>query len=590
VISFALPFRTHPKSSFARAASAEAAPSHEPAAPQATDTIDTARLRTTIDLIEADVLRSVADVGATAASARDAAGEAAAALTQIGGMTVEAEEAAAALCGDVGAMATTATEVSEMAVGIAEIMERAKTESDIALAEAQSLANAFDQLRSAAAEIAGILDTISGIARQTNLLALNATIEAARAGEAGRGFAVVAQEVKGLSGASERAAADIRQRIDVLQASVVTAASHSSEVSRRIERVSPMFGEAHAATASQRDAMGDLARRVGEAALVSGGIQRGMAEVSEASRHAADQSESTARAAESAARRVADLSRRFVTVIRQTEIGDRRAAPRFPLELSARIAFAGGFAETRTIDLGLGGLLLETGEGWTPVVGQRAEVKADGLPVVAVRIVGVSPLGAHCCFIDLSTEARDAVTAKIAAIETAASPQIAMSQGAARRIADVLEEALIRGQITEAELFDVDYQPVDNSDPRQFVTRSLQRLEQWLTPLQEEWKASDPRIVFCCAVDRNGYLPVHNQIFSKPQRPDDQVWNAANSRNRRIFDDRAGLTCARSTQPIYIHAYKRDMGGGKVEVLKEFVAPIIVNGRHWGGFRCAYKL
>ena len=61
--------------------------------------------------------------------------------------------------------------------------------------------------------------------------------------------------------------------------------------------------------------------------------------------------------------------------------------------------------------------------------------------------------------------------------------------------------------------------------------------------------ASDPRMVFCAAIDRNGYLPVHDLSYSKPQRPGDVLWNTANSRNRRIFDDRAGLASGRVVQP-----------------------------------------
>jgi methyl-accepting chemotaxis protein len=214
----------------------------------------------------------------------------------------------------------------------------------------------------------------------------------------------------------------------------------------------------------------------------------------------------------------------------------------------------------------------------------------DGLPPIAARIVGVSALGAHCAFIDLSAEAEAAIAGRIGTIETEMAPQIALSQASARHIGQLFEKALADRRISEEDLYDVDYVPIPGTNPQQFTTRHLAKLEQWLTPLQEQWKASDPRIIFCCAVDRNGYLPVHNQVYSKPQKPDDPVWNTANCRNRRVFDDRAGLTCARSTQPIYVHAYKRDMGGGQMVVLKEFVAPIMVNGRHWGGFRCAYKL
>jgi methyl-accepting chemotaxis protein len=564
--------------------SSAAEPTSTPQAEQA------ARISETIGLIEADVLRAVSDVGATAANARSAAADAATALSEIGALTHRADESAASLSADVTMMAQTAAEVSEAATSIADIMSSARVESDAAARESRSLESAVSALKTAAQEIESILDTITGIARQTNLLALNATIEAARAGEAGKGFAVVAQEVKTLSGASERAAADIRSRIETLQQSVTLASGHSLEVTRRIDRVSPMFADAYAATASQRDAVGDLARRVGDASTMTSAIEREMAEINSSARRAAERSESAAASAEASAASVQDLSRRFVTVMRQTSIGDRRVDPRYPMEMTARISFAGGFADTVTIDISKGGLLLAGRAGWSPAAGQRIEAKLEGLPPITARIVGVSSLGAHCAFSEMTADTAAEVQACIARIEAEMAPQIALSQEAARHIGQLFETALADRRISDDELYDIAYVPVPGTNPQQFTTRHLAKLEQWLTPLQETWKASDPRIVFCCAVDRNGYLPVHNEIYSKPQRADDPVWNTANCRNRRIFDDRAGLTCARSTQPIYVHAYKRDMGGGQMVVLKEFVAPITVKGRHWGGFRCAYKL
>jgi methyl-accepting chemotaxis protein len=110
-----------------------------------------------------------------------------------------------------------------------------------------------------------------------------------------------------------------------------------------------------------------------------------------------------------------------------------------------------------------------------------------------------------------------------------------------------------------------------------------------LPSIQEPLLELDPRMVFAAAVDRRAYLPTHNRKYSHPQRRNDPVWNVAHCRNRRIFDDRAGLAAARNTRPFLIQSYMRDMGGERMVRLKEIDAPILVHGRHWGGMRLAYS-
>ena len=97
-------------------------------------------------------------------------------------------------------------------------------------------------------------------------------------------------------------------------------------------------------------------------------------------------------------------------------------------------------------------------------------------------------------------------------------------------------------------------------------------------------------MAFCAMIDRNGYLPVHNKIYSHPQRPGDVTWNTANSRNRRIFNDAAGLAAGRNSRAYLIQSYARDMGNGNTVMMREIDVPIRVKGRHWGGFRTAYRL
>ena len=88
------------------------------------------------------------------------------------------------------------------------------------------------------------------------------------------------------------------------------------------------------------------------------------------------------------------------------------------------------------------------------------------------------------------------------------------------------------------------------TNPVQYRTKYLDWADRALPPFQEAFLAKEPRMVFCAMVDRNGFLPVHNKIYSHPQRPGDVAWNTANSRNRRIFNDPAGL--AAGAQPALL--------------------------------------
>ncbi|WP_029013774.1 methyl-accepting chemotaxis protein [Niveispirillum irakense] len=175
-------------------------------------------------------------------------------------------------------------------------------------------------------------------------------------------------------------------------------------------------------------------------------------------------------------------------------------------------------------------------------------------------------------------------------VETVDTPYIRTVQEGAARISAAFERALADGTIQLADLFDEHYAPIAGSDPQQHMARFTTLTDRLLPEVQEAALGLSDKVVFCAAVDRNGYLPTHNKKFSQPQRPGDPAWNGANCRNRRIFNDRVGLAAGRNTRPFLLQAYRRDMGNGRFALMKDCSAPITVAGRHWGGLRLAYQV
>ncbi|MFP5509674.1 MAG: methyl-accepting chemotaxis protein [Alphaproteobacteria bacterium] len=152
-----------------------------------------------------------------------------------------------------------------------------------------------------------------------------------------------------------------------------------------------------------------------------------------------------------------------------------------------------------------------------------------------------------------------------------------------------LDQALADGTITRASLFARDYRPIPGTDPQQYDAPFCQLTDRLFTPVQEAALTLSDKVVFCAAVNIDGFLPTHNRKFSHPQRGD-PVWNAAHSRNRRLFNDRVGLKAGQNTAPFLLQVYRRDMGNGVSVMMKDVSAPIMADGRHWGGLRLAYQV
>jgi methyl-accepting chemotaxis protein len=173
-------------------------------------------------------------------------------------------------------------------------------------------------------------------------------------------------------------------------------------------------------------------------------------------------------------------------------------------------------------------------------------------------------------------------------VETADAPLIRTVIETAKTISTAFESAISRGEIKLEQLMDENYREIPGTDPKQYLTNYVEFTDRLLPPIQDPLQKSDSRIVFCVAWARGGYLPTHNPNYRKPQGAD-PVWNNANCRNRRLFNDRAVKKVAANTKPFLLQTYRRDMGGGNFVLMKDLSSPIFVRGRHWGAFRMGFR-
>ncbi|NJD91870.1 MAG: HAMP domain-containing protein [Geobacter sp.] len=154
----------------------------------------------------------------------------------------------------------------------------------------------------------------------------------------------------------------------------------------------------------------------------------------------------------------------------------------------------------------------------------------------------------------------------------------------AKMMEQLLEEQIRNGRFTVDEVFDVNYQPIPNTDPQKYHTKYDSYLDKTILEIEDEY-LKDEQVVFAVLVDRNGYLPTHNTKYSKPLTGDKEKDKVGN-RTKRLFNDPVGLAAAKNEKDLLKQVYARDTG----EKMWDISAPVMVNGKHWGGFRIGFSM
>lgn len=537
---------------------------------------------------------------------------------ELGGMIRQLERAANSVAGGAEATATTLTTIRQRtdaltdrtaaaqttattfsqaadkfthsAQGIGDQVRDAGKLADQASEAAREASANVDRLRESSAAIGNVVNLIAQIARQTTLLALNSTIEAARAGEAGRGFAVVATEVKALAVQTQNATEEITRKIEALQRDAAGSVDAVHRISQAIELIRPVFDNVNGAVAEQSSTTGEMSDNAASASRFIVSVGDSATEIDTATKEAEAHGEDVAKAGRAVTTFAQKLKSRCAVLLRQGERQGRRKQEKLPCSLKIEIQTPRGLITAPVYEISIEGILIGGPDAEKLPQNQSFAATLQDAGACKIRIGEHSKAGVQAQFERPDAALREAIEDVLWAVQDENTEFVTRAMEAGAALTKIFEGGLSSGAISIEDMFDTNYVEIPGSNPVQFRTKILDWADRALPPFQEAFLARDSRMAFCAMIDTNGYLPVHNKIYSHPQRPGDVAWNTANSRNRRIFNDAAGLAAGRNLRAYLVQTYARDMGNGKMVMMREIDVPIRVKGRHWGGFRTAYRL
>src|SRR4051812_42588872 len=181
----------------------------------------------------------------------------------------------------------------------------------------------------------------------------------------------------------------------------------------------------------------------------------------------------------------------------------------------------------------------------------------------------------------------------ITARQTRAMEELTLNKGklaaalGAQTYSAMLEDAIDNGYLTVDEVFDRTYEPIKGYDfggPAKYHTKYDFYTDRVVLKFQDRFLES-PDFVYAVGADANGYVPTHNTPYQRAlvgAAAADRTWN----RTKRISNARFELAAASNREPSLVQRYQAEDG----PLLWDVSSPIVVKGKHWGGFRVGISM
>ena len=167
------------------------------------------------------------------------------------------------------------------------------------------------------------------------------------------------------------------------------------------------------------------------------------------------------------------------------------------------------------------------------------------------------------------------------------SVMVEKAQGLAKEIAESLEQAIENGDLTAAQVFDQDYQPIPGSNPKRYRNGMSDWADKVWQPMLDRETNADPKIQAVACTDSKGFLPTH--LSDKSRAPTgDLAHDTMYCRNGRILFEPIDQKAKASNAPYMMAVYRQEGDGTTYEVVRNVYIPLFVNGRRWGDYEVAY--
>lgn len=167
----------------------------------------------------------------------------------------------------------------------------------------------------------------------------------------------------------------------------------------------------------------------------------------------------------------------------------------------------------------------------------------------------------------------------LAALRTGNTPfdaLVELLEATGLAVAGVLRDARAQGQ----DIFDETYTRISGSNPARYHTSYDRGVDEAITRIIDHTLGQLAGGSYTLVIDRNGYAPAHNSIYSRPPTGD-LAHDTLHCRDKRLFDDRVALNAAAATGGVLCQTYMRDTG----EVITDLSMPLDIDGQRWGAVR-----